>query len=245
MIDHLTTVLITTSPRPAHPSTEQVENTVLSVRYHFPTAEILILCDGVRPEQQARKEAYSEFVLRVEALCLEKWQKVRLIVFPEWQHQAWTIAKGVQQVETPLLLFTEDDQLLLPEPIPWHDMAALLLQGNVRLIRFMLEDSIKPEWQHLMLGPFQLSGVDTLLQKTVQWSQRTHIARADYYRSMIAKHLKPLDRCYLEDRLYGQCDDWEENRLTIFTPTGKMARIWHSDGRLGEQKYDSVLEGKE
>jgi hypothetical protein len=244
VIDELTTVLITTSPRPVHPLTDQIEYTVLSVRRHLPTAEIVILCDGIRPEQENRKEAYSDFVLRLEALCLEKWRNVRLVVFPTWQHQAQCIAKGIEQVKTPLTLFTEDDQVLIADWIPWTDMAAMLASDNVRLIRFMLEDFIKPEWQQFMLGPVMLNGCDTMLTKTVQWSQRTHLAWTNYYRVLIAKHLKPGDRCYLEDRLYGQCDEWEENRLSIFTPPNPR-RIWHSDGRMGEVKYDSVLEGKE
>ncbi len=245
MIDHLTTVLITTSPSPKHPETELIEATIISVRYHLPKAEILVLCDGVRPEQENRKAAYSEFVIALENLVLAKYPNVRLVVFPEFQHQAWTIARGLEQVKTPLILFTEHDQMLLPQSIPWHDMGLMILQKKANLIRFMLEDSIKPEWAFMMLGSLELNGVLTLLTKTVQWSQRTHLASADYYRSMIEKHLKPADRCYLEDRLYGQCDDWEENKLCIYTPTGKMARIWHSDGRGGEAKFDSVLEGKE
>lgn len=245
MIDHLTTILVTTSPRPAHPSTELIEDTVASLRYHLPTAPIIILCDGVRKEQENRCADYSAFVLRVEMLCLEKWNNVRLWVSPEFLHQAWVIGRGLEQVTTPLILFVEDDLPPLSVPIPWHDMALMILEKKVNLVRLMLEDELRPEWAHLMLGPVALNGVNTLLTKTVQWSQRTHLASTEYYRSMVAKHLKPADRCYLEERFYGQCDDWDENKLTIFTPLGKMARIWHSDGRRREEKFESVLEGKE
>jgi hypothetical protein len=243
MIDNLTTVLITTSPSPKHPSTDLIEETIDSVRWHLPTAEILILCDGVRPEQEHHRAAYSEFVIRLETLSLERWKNVRLIVFPEWQHQAWTIAKGIEQVKTPLILFTEHDQALLPIWFPWGDVCAVMnARREVNVIRFMLEDSIKPEWEQFMLGPLQKYST---LTKTIQWSQRTHLAFVDYYRKMIDAHLKPDDRCYLEDRLYGQCDDWEENRLTIYTPHGPMARIRHLDGRGDDVKFHSVLEGKE
>lgn len=242
MSESLITCLVTTSPSPGHPDTGIIEGTVASLRWHLPDSEILIACDGVRPEQENRRASYSEFVLRMENLCLTKWKNVRLIVQPEFLHQAWTIAKAVEQIKTPVLLFTEHDQELLPIPFPFEVSSTLITNGVVNLIRFMLEDQIKPEWEQFMLGAMDgLQG----LTKTVQWSQRTHLALVGYYREMVAEHLKPADRCYLEERFYGQCDDWNAHRLTIYTPYELMARIKHTDGRGGEPKFDSVLEGKE
>ena len=249
MSESLITCLITTSPSPKHPDTSIIEGTVASVRWHLPDSEILIACDGVRQEQENRRAAYSEYVLRMEELCLTKWKNVRLVVQPEFLHQAWTIAKTIEQVKTPVILFTEHDQELLPIWFPWSDAVRYVAGGHVNLIRFMLEDDMKPEWQSMMLGPLPFPTVpevmNTALTKTVQWSQRTHLASTEYYRRMLAEHLKPADRCYLEDRFYGQCDDWEKHRLTIYTPYGPMARIKHTDGRGNEPKFESKLEGKE
>jgi hypothetical protein len=245
VIDHLTTCLITTSPSIKHPSTEIIQGTVESIRWHLPTAEILICCDGVRPEQEHYRQRYSDFVLATENLALEKWNNVKLIVYPVFLHQAWTVASSLASVRTRLLLFTEWDQVLLPVPIPWDGIAQAICRGQANLCRFMLEDGIKPEWSQFMLGPLQALNCFLPLTKTIQWSQRTHLASVDYYRALVGKHLKPEDRCYLEDRLYGQCDDWEQNKLTIYTPDGSMARIKHTDGRGAEPKFASVLEGKE
>lgn len=242
MSESLITCLITTSPSPKHPDTSIIEGTVASVRWHLPDSEILIACDGVRQEQENRRAAYSEYVLRMEDLCLTKWKNVRLVVQPEFLHQAWTIAKTIEQVKTPVILFTEHDQELLPIWFPFEMVAAVMGWKSANVIRFMLEDDIKDEWKSFMLGP--VDG-NVFLTKTVQWSQRTHLASTEYYRRMLAEHLKPADRCYLEDRFYGQCDDWEKHRLTIYTPYGPMARIRHTDGRGNEPKFDSVLEGKE
>jgi hypothetical protein len=237
MIDDLTTVLVTTSPSKKHPDTDLVEETLASIRWHLPTAQILILCDGVRKEQEEYRARYSDFIIALEEVILDRYPNVRLVVFPEWQHQAWTIAKGINScVTTPLILFTEHDQRLLPQFIPWTSLAAMILDNQIKLVRFMLEDSIKPEWNHLMLGPF-----NEVLTKTVQWSQRTHLALTDYYRWLISKHLKPGDRCYLEDRFYGLQDEWEDHKLVIFTPLNPR-RIYHSDGRGDDAKFDSVLE---
>jgi hypothetical protein len=239
MIDDITTVLITTSPSVKHPNTSLIEETVASIRWHLPTAPILIACDGVRPEQESYRERYSQFVLRMEELCLTKWKNVQLWIEPEWVHQAQLIARAMKDVTTPLLLFTEWDQAFLPEPIPWDDLARMTCRGQVNLVRFMLEDEIKAEWNHLMLGEAMLPHSGLL--KTVQWSQRTHLASVEYYRWMLEKHLKPGDRCYLEDRLYGLEDEWETHKLTIFYPTHPR-RIVHLDGRGDDVKFDSVLE---
>lgn len=244
MIDHLVTCLITTSPRPGHPSTEQIENTVMSVRWHLPEAQIIVACDGVRPEQEDRKAAYSEFVIRMETLCLEKWRNVRLWVSPIWIHQAQVVVRTLERIKTPLLFFCEDDLPPLSVPIPFEDMAAMIMQGKAKLIRLMLERAIPSEWKHLMLGPLELNGVPTLLMRTTQWSQRTHLASTEYYKWMVGKHVKAGDRCYLEERLYGLCDEWEDHKLCIYTPDGDMTRIWHSDGRGNDVKYESVLEDK-
>ena len=241
MIDDITTVLITTSPSVKHPDTSIIEETVASIRWHLPKAPIIIACDGVRPEQEAYRERYSEFVLWLEAICISQWKDVRLWVEPTWVHQAQLIARALKTVQTPLILFSEHDQALLPEPIPWDDIGRMTCQRKINLTRFMLEDAVKPEWNHLMLGPL----TDSVLQhnyftKTIQWSQRTHIASVEYYRWLIEKHLKPEDRCYLEDRLYGLEDEWEDHRMCLFTPPNPR-RIVHLDGRGDDVKFDSVL----
>ena len=238
MIDDVTTVLITTSPSVKHPDTSIIEETVASIRWHLPKAPIIIACDGVRPEQEAYLERYSEFVLWLEAICISQWKDVRLWVEPTWVHQAQLIARALKTVQTPLILFSEHDQALLPEPIPWDDLARMTCQHKINLVRFMLEDSLKPEWAHLMLGPLKVDDVE--LTRTIQWSQRTHLADVEYMRFMIQKHVQSGDRAYLEDRLYGLCDDWETHKLCIYTPANPR-RIVHLDGRGDDVKFDSVL----
>lgn len=238
MIDHLTTVLITCSPSKMHPSTDIIDSTVASIRWHFPEAEILIACDGVRPEQQHYKQRYSEFVLRLETFCFEKWKNVLLWVEPEFVHQAVMVKRAMENVGTPLVLFTESDMEILQIQMPWDDMSNLM-PNNINLIRFQLEDQIKPEWAKFMLGAMEVAYGQ--LTRTIQWSQRTHLASTAYYKRMLEKLVKPGDRCYLEDRFYGNFDDWDEHRLTIYTPEGPQCRIKHTDARGGDEKFESFL----
>ena len=246
MIDELVTVLITCSPSPRHPDTGLIRDTIASVRWHLPEAQILICCDGVRSEQEDRRSAYCEFQDRLDKMVgANGLDNISILTLLEFQHQAHSIARGLELVKTPLILFTEHDLQLLTTENPWDDMATMIIEGRVNLIRLMLGDEMRPEWEQFMLGNVELNGFPTVLVKTLQWSQRTHLASTAYYRKMVEEHVKPKDRCYLEDRLYGQCDDWEKHRLTIFVPPDVPQRIMHLDGRQGEPKFDSVLEGKE
>ena len=55
-------MIVTTSPVPSHPSTSDIEHTIGSIREHLPTAEIVIVADGVRQEQQDRRKTYEHYL---------------------------------------------------------------------------------------------------------------------------------------------------------------------------------------
>lgn len=253
MIDDLVTALVTASPSARHPSTEIIEATVAGIRWHLPEAKIVIACDGIRAEQEHLRQNYVAFVLRLADLCRWQWTNVKLAVFAEFLHQAHVVASCMNYIKTPLVLFTEWDMELLPIEFPWEESESMIAAGHVNVIRFGLGDERREEWRQFMLGPIRFANAENLeslqifvsqFQKTVQWSQRTHLASVGYYRKMLAEHVKPADRCYLEDRFYGQCDDWVTHRLSIYMPEGDIARVRHLDGRGAEPKHATVLEGK-
>ena len=56
------TVLISSSPINSHPETRSiVDETIASVRWHFKDAPIILMCDGVRPEQEHRRADYEQY----------------------------------------------------------------------------------------------------------------------------------------------------------------------------------------
>ena len=57
-------VLIPTSPIPSHPSTEMIETTIASVKEQLPDAPIIVMIDGIRPEQAELRPAYDEYTRR-------------------------------------------------------------------------------------------------------------------------------------------------------------------------------------
>jgi hypothetical protein len=56
------TIVIATSVLPSHPSTSIIDETIASVRSHFPENEIILQMDGLRKERMSRKLDYDEYV---------------------------------------------------------------------------------------------------------------------------------------------------------------------------------------
>ena len=55
------TVIVVTSVLPDHPDTSILDETIDSIRYHFPKNEIILQIDGLREERLNRKNDYDFF----------------------------------------------------------------------------------------------------------------------------------------------------------------------------------------
>jgi hypothetical protein len=232
------TVLVSSSPIPSHPSTEIIEQTVTSIRERLPLAEIIIMQDGIRPEQESYREAYTEYLERLVWLC-RRWRAVPL-VFEDFQHQANMTRRGLEMVRDELVLFVEHDTPLVGE-IPFEALSHFILNEDFHLIRFHHEQEIPKEHQYLMRGRAILKhrGIDYRMIRTLQWSQRPHLARTQFYRQWIRDSFPITDRTYIEDRIYGvvEAAEWDKFRLGIYVPKGSIQRSTHLDGRAGDSKF--------
>ena len=75
------------------------------------------------------------------------------------------------------MLYVEHDAPLTPDcPIPLDDLADRIIAGESNCIRFHFESPYPEEHEHLMIQPPQNN-----LLKTLQWSQRPHLASTKYY----------------------------------------------------------------
>jgi hypothetical protein len=235
------TVLISSSPIPSHPDTGIIEQTVASVRKQLPLSEILIMCDGVRPEQEHRRQDYTEYLERLVWLC-RRWRTVPLLF--DFQHQANMTRRALDLVRDDLILFVEHDTPLEGQ-IPWQPLAHFILNEDFHLIRFHHETAIPKEHEWLMRAKalMQQRGVDYPIMKTVQWSQRPHLARTAYYRAWINDSFPVTSRTFIEDRMHGivETEQWEKFRLGIYHPRGSIRRSSHLDGRAGGNKYEELM----
>ena len=238
------TVVIPVSPIPSHPSTDIIEETIKSIRYHLPESEIIVTFDGVRQEQEHMRESYEEHIRCFLWKC-RKWGKVTPYIFDEHKHQSGMMRFVIDTIKTPLIMYVEQDTpIVTDEPIDWDLIKKALLSGRSNTIRLHHEGVIPQEHLELIIGKPE----DHLL-KTVQWSQRPHISSTAFYRRIMAEEFTKNSKCFIEDLMHGRVmqafnndgeQGWNQWRLHIYFPDKKnIKRSYHNDGRQGGEKYDT------
>jgi len=237
------TIVIPTSPIPSHPSASLIEQTISSIRYHLPDCPMLIQADGVRPEQEKFRKQYEAYLLRMDdGINAGKYGPCKMIRFPEFRHQAAMMKESIEKITTPLLYYQEHDLPLLPEYVDWKGIVNAILSKEVNQIRLYYWSSIIPEHWHLMLDkePIFICGVPLL--RTVQYSQHPQIVSVEFYKWLLA-NFSDQCRTMIEDRAYNVINglQWEQARCSIYAPMPFLKRIWHSNGREEESKYDSTF----
>jgi hypothetical protein len=242
------TVIVPSSPIAAHPDTSIIEQTIGSVRHWLPDAEILIMCDGVRVEQEHYRARYEEYLNRLLWLSGTKWDRVLPVVHDEHLHQVGLTRRALGMVRTPLVLFVEHDcPIVTDEPIDWPALTSACLSGEADLIRLHHEALVLPDHEHLMLDrqPQDVAGAPLL--RTVQWSQRPHLATAGFYRRLLSEDF-PADYVgMIEDKAHGVVESawrdyglagWHRYRLWMYSPPGSnIKRSYTLDGRGADEKW--------
>lgn len=243
-LSDLITVLVVTSPTASDPSIEMIDTTLASTAT-LTECRHIVGADGVRPEQRDIAPAY-------KAMLAATGETVPVLRLPQWGHQANVMRMLLAEVTTPLVLFMEHDTPLLPAetcPIDWPGCAQTLIDGELDLLRFHHESHILPEHEHLMIGD-EGDGATRRIPylRTVQWSQRPHLARTDWYRKIIGTYFAQSSRTMIEDVMHGvvaaawNADGlagWNRYKLAIYSePEPTMQRSYHLDGRAGASKYE-------
>jgi len=236
------TIILATSVLPSHPGTDIIDETIKSIRFHFPKNEIIMQIDGLRQEQKSRRQDYNEYKNRILWKCMHEYKNVLPIIFKEHSHQTTMMRKTINEIQTPILLYVEGDAPLVTDvDIEWQECLDLLTYGQANTVRFHHEASIPESHNHLMFG------LEDGFMKTSQWSQRPHLSKVKYYKDII---LPPLaDKSFIEDRTHGIVQDdifpydqfskegWNKHKLWIYHPEGNIKRSYHLDGREGGRKF--------
>lgn len=223
------TALISCSPIKSHPSTKIIDQAIASVK----EMKTIVMCDGVREEQEEYRPRYEKFLTRLQ----KKYPELEMLRMTEHVHQARATNICLQLVKTPVILFLEHDMAIRGE-IPFKKIVKMITDGKADLVRLLYEDNDLINYTHLWgekVGDFT---------KTMQWSGRPHFASTDYYRRILADHFSPNSKTFIEDRMHGVIeaeDNWGHNKLWVYTPEPPVNRFKISDGRDGDEKYDDLL----
>lgn len=83
--------------------------------------------------------------------------------------------------------------------------------------------------------------------RTVQWSQRPHLAAAGAYRNWLDANWWRESDGMIEDRMHSVLEsDWLQHRdpcrfrLSMYAPSGDMKRSTHLDGRGSDPKVTEL-----
>jgi hypothetical protein len=241
----LITVIVPTSPVESNPNLSHLVETMRSLNdVGLDGCEVLICCDGVRPEQAHLAAAYHQALAELVRLCRHEWPNVLPVVFDEHQHQARMTRHVLDLVHTPNVLFVEHDCPLDP-PINWWPIIDTLEDGTANLVRFHHEAHVLDEHRHLMPtpGPEQVNGLR--LWRCGQWSQRPHLARTPYYRRIMDDFFDPEERWMIEDRMHSILEvamdekRWDDHRVWMYCEPGPVGyrHSRHLDTRQGAPKW--------
>jgi hypothetical protein len=236
-INDVLTVLVTTSPSPLHPATEHLEITIESIRDQLPSAEIVLVFDGVRSELEHEREAYEEYTRRALWLCNWEWVNVVPVVLESWHHQANATRVALDFVNTPFVMFCEHDTPIKGD-IPWENLINLILSGQASHVRLHQEDHLHDEHRPMLLEQ------DGDFVKTIAWWQRPHVCRTDFYRERVMGSIGHESRTMIEEVMYGIVanNPWDDWKCWIYAPTGdpNIQRSYHLDSRGEDPKFDML-----
>jgi hypothetical protein len=236
------TIVMTTSPVPVHPSTDDTLFTLDSVYESMGCRpQTIIACDGVRPEQHELKEAYLEYARRITRIGINS-NHILPMYGGKHLHQIKLTQLALTEVTTPLLLFMEHDTPFNTEPVDWAACVDMMLYAGADVLRFHHENTIPTPHNHLMEDPVPTSAFGVPVIRTRQWSQRPHLANVDYYRRMLGIVARRPNNGFIEDAQHSVAlHNPRSNRVAIYAPEGGFCRTYHTDGRAGGLKYDDVL----
>lgn len=249
--DDWITAIVTTSPLERHPDTSIIEETIGSIRAQLPFAEIIVVADGVRPEQEHLRGDYDQYLRKLLWLTNFEWPNVVPILMPEWVHQANCTRAALEFVATPQVLFVEHDTPIVGE-IDWLGLVGVIEQEEAEAVRLHIDEAIHPDWDRLMLDKETVYlnswGTETVpLRRTFQWWQRPHLASTAFYRDKVMPCFSPASRTMIEDAFYSVVESnvidngpeaWERYKVWVYTPAGGFKRSGHLDARGNAPKFE-------
>lgn len=244
--------VVPTSPIPSHPSTELIEKTLDSIRFHLPDILITVMADGIRPQVAHRVEQYEEYKRRLADLIDSgRFGNTNLRIFPCYTQQAKMMRTVLNEIRCvpPLTLFVEHDTLLVTDTNPkdgqqhtdpedtvidWTAITCVLLAKDLNQIRFYYWEKIWHEHVHLMTGiGANLEYYGCSFIGTTQYSQWPNIARTDFYQRILKQYFKPNDIQMIELPMYAPVSNsrWEDFKIGIYAPGQNYRRFYHLNGR--------------
>lgn len=235
------TAIIPVSVWASHPDTRILDETIRNTQTQLPGAEIIVTFDGVRPEQEDRREDYEQFIRTMLHKFNSEYKNVLPIVFKEHTHQVGMAREALKYVKTQTIIYIEGDSPLYADrSIAWKDLILDIEWGDSNVIRLYNKEEIPKEHEYLMHHEFDVPKNNLIA--TSQWSQQPHLANTNFYREIVDKYFTPDAKCFVEERMYyiivneSRNGQWSKWRMFIYKPDN-LPRSYHLDGREGAPNF--------
>ena len=143
-----TAIVVPVSAIKSHPSTEIIDETIASIRHHFPNEKIIVTFDGIREEYKHRYDDYQKFIARF----LIKYSNANIypLLFNQHTHQVGMMREAMKYIKEKFIVYVEQDTPFTKDTIDWEGCKSSL--DTVDLIRFHFETRIPQPHHHLMRG---------------------------------------------------------------------------------------------
>lgn len=224
------TILVSTSPRPTHPSPKILDQTILSIRAQLPTAPIIIMADGVPPDADRETHIrYAGFVAAIQG----RYDNAKVLPFDTWHQQSGMLGPALELVQTSVLFYLEDDWNIHPN-VEWEKLCSIILDGFANYVRLYSNCRIHPIHEGMMVDRVIEQGVPFV--RTWQWSQNPHLASTEFYRNVVLPRMAGRGPDAIENIMHQACacePEWEKWKLAIYNPMdeGTMQMVTHLGGR--------------
>lgn len=221
------TAVISTSPLWCNPNTEIVDETYGQLRKHLPTAQVILVMDGVHPEQPHLAERYELFK---EAIREKPWENFQIVECETWQHQSGTLQELVRQklIQTPLTFWMEHDLPLRDDcPIEWQGIVDTMLSGKLDGLRFNYVRERTTSAERGFAHP--QGGIPFV--RTIQFVGWPAIFRTEVFEEFVNSF--ESSKCYLEGSEYEGFFGNNYHRFVygFYCPGDDPRRVYHTNGR--------------
>lgn len=200
----LITVITTTNPVPAIPSTKHIYPSQVSL-CRIPALALckkIIVFDGIQPRFEARLKDYQQYKRNIVKLTQSDpyFSNTTVVFCKKWVHLAGAIKEAMAHVTTPFVFIHQHD-FVLQKDFDLNALIATMVANpyikHVRLNRGLTNTEFI-DWE----GPIDEVTDPTFfvpLCRTCGWSDNDHVTRVDYYQQFV---LPKCGRCAMENVLH-------------------------------------------
>lgn len=241
------TIIIPVAAIPTNPDTWVLEETLRSIRYHFPDNKIILTYDYPSEQYLHLLDNYNEFKKRIKnQFDNGNWGNIVQITFGEHMHQTGAFIEAMNLIDTEHILYVEQDTPLIEKEMPWDKFCELIDKGIADSIQLAHTTKIPDEHWHMMLDkePRIIEGIPLI--RTYQWSQRPHISSMSFYKMLFKEYVNGERGRYIEHIIYGQVvgeylrNGWGKFKIYNYHPDDpNIQRSTHLDGRKRLDRYSS------